>query len=638
MSSFRIENFYKLLSKTFNAPFFQRGYRWERQQVEDLLNDLAEFTDSGSVDSFYCLQPLAVKANGKMYDVIDGQQRLTTIYLLLKYLQPTREENCDVRDLYSISFERANDGGYLAEDKFSEDLRAEKAGEKDLLYPRNADSFFLFRAYKAIDQWFENGHKRYKTRIAQALTGELTPESDDDKKKDVRVIWYELGDSEDDIAAFTRLNAGKIQLTEAELIKALLFQCDCYSAESKPIYREISFRRSCEWDDMEKKLQNPLFWSMLVPQSYSPASHIDLIIAFVARKIKERDPALYPFSEDKDLFSFLVFDKYIKDSLATADASKKEQAMADVVSRIWKMIQDCFIVFNNWYGNRKTYHLIGLLTILRSKGRSGQHFDTLRSIYNLFTSVQNDKYAACDGLRRLIGDEIRISEKESDGSIVALGELSYFLHPKRIIKIMEAFNVYLYLNDCCHERIFQFDKFTQFNVTSLEHIHPQNLDTDNMTLEEVKSWFHGREDKIKDSEAKRSMAAILSEIENIEDEKKARKVFESYRQTIIENEKEIDRAFNELAGMDEGQMHSLYNLALVDKDTNSALSNHYLHAKKKILRDREANGTTYAPIGTHAAFGKDFSVSPTDLKFWSPDDRTAYFSEIEKAYNHFTHE
>ena len=43
----RILNFYHLLNYRFNIPEYQRGYRWEKKQVVDLMNDLKDFIDSG---------------------------------------------------------------------------------------------------------------------------------------------------------------------------------------------------------------------------------------------------------------------------------------------------------------------------------------------------------------------------------------------------------------------------------------------------------------------------------------------------------------------------------------------------------------------------------------------------------------
>ena len=99
----------EILGMSFYIPDYQRGFRWGKQQVEDLLNDINEFKEEGS--NFYCLQPLVVRnrqdekkilsqiketnklsdvkkllEETKEWEVIDGQQRLTTLFLILKAL------------------------------------------------------------------------------------------------------------------------------------------------------------------------------------------------------------------------------------------------------------------------------------------------------------------------------------------------------------------------------------------------------------------------------------------------------------------------------------------------------------------------------------------------------------------------
>lgn len=92
----------ELLGMKFYIPSYQRGYRWTEQQVKDLLNDINEFKPEKNKDTneetWYCLQPLVVrrmdendsrleKENDRIdwYEVIDGQQRLTTIFLTIHY-------------------------------------------------------------------------------------------------------------------------------------------------------------------------------------------------------------------------------------------------------------------------------------------------------------------------------------------------------------------------------------------------------------------------------------------------------------------------------------------------------------------------------------------------------------------------
>ena len=108
---------YDLFGKRFIIPDYQRGYRWNRKQVHDLLRDIQDFPIEHE-DNWYCIQPLVVKplaenedeiktklatllkkeeitladirkylSQEHVYEVIDGQQRLTTLYILFQYLE-----------------------------------------------------------------------------------------------------------------------------------------------------------------------------------------------------------------------------------------------------------------------------------------------------------------------------------------------------------------------------------------------------------------------------------------------------------------------------------------------------------------------------------------------------------------------
>ena len=85
--SLRLRNINDLLKERFYIPSYQRGYRWDKAQIEDLLEDIWEFSRIGGKQEgeFYCLQPIIVKNESNKYLLIDGQQRLTTIYILLSY-------------------------------------------------------------------------------------------------------------------------------------------------------------------------------------------------------------------------------------------------------------------------------------------------------------------------------------------------------------------------------------------------------------------------------------------------------------------------------------------------------------------------------------------------------------------------
>ncbi|MCR5862309.1 DUF262 domain-containing protein [Flavobacterium sp. J372] len=96
----------------FIIPSYQRGYRWEERQIEDLLNDIYEFQEDikkktdNKIGEFYCLQPIVVLKNGNnKWEVIDGQQRLTTIYILLSSIKDALKLLKLPSNLFTLEYE-----------------------------------------------------------------------------------------------------------------------------------------------------------------------------------------------------------------------------------------------------------------------------------------------------------------------------------------------------------------------------------------------------------------------------------------------------------------------------------------------------------------------------------------------------
>ena len=97
---------------------------------------------------------------------------------------------------------------------------------------------------------------------------------------------------------------------------------------------------------------------------------------------------------------------------------------------------------------------------------------------------------------------------------------------------------------------------------------------------------------------------------------------------------EIIELYTELSEFKESELHTLYNLALVDKDTNSQLNNSFFDIKGVLLKENKLG--RYIPVCTQRAFSKFYSNRPNDMIFWNDDDRKAYFNAIEKVYLYFT--
>ncbi len=198
-----------LLDEQFFIPAYQRGYRWTKRQVTDLLNDLKEFQnqvekDINAKDRFYCLQPIVVKKNGDKWEVVDGQQRLTTIHIILSSLRFHLEEYELSR--YEISYETRKDSS-----EFLSNINEDHA--KD-----NIDFYHIFEAKQAVDEWLKAQDRMYRGVLFHTLL------NSNKIGKNVKVIWYELGEHENATEVFTRLNMGKIPLVNAELVKALFLK------------------------------------------------------------------------------------------------------------------------------------------------------------------------------------------------------------------------------------------------------------------------------------------------------------------------------------------------------------------------------------------------------------------------------
>lgn len=158
----------------FFIPSYQRGYKWTSNEVLDLLNDIDDFTpriidEDDKEKTWYCLQPIVVKEkSNKQYEVIDGQQRLTTIYLVLNYLNqdfiPKKRDK-----LFTIDYETRTNTK-----KFLQELEEEKS-EHD-----NIDFYYIHEAYKSIAEWFENKPTTFDQNEFRSKL-----------KFNSKIIWYE---------------------------------------------------------------------------------------------------------------------------------------------------------------------------------------------------------------------------------------------------------------------------------------------------------------------------------------------------------------------------------------------------------------------------------------------------------------
>lgn len=311
-----------ILGENFFIPAYQRGYRWTTQQVKDLLNDIAEFTPKENLETgektWYCLQPVIVKQIEDKWDVIDGQQRLTTIFLVLNYLNQGYAENRRKR-LFSLEYETRNG---------SEDFLKNRLSEENI-DNTNIDYFFISSAYQTIANWFIDKGQNFDISNFESKFLFST-----------KVIWYEIIQN-DAIEIFTRINLGKIPLTNAELIKALFLNSSNF--EDKKDNSKIRLKQleiAVEWDRIEYALQDDSLWYFLNNTESEFATRIEYIFDLIADKPKE---------VDDEYFTFRYFSEKFK-----------QETEEEIVSN-WHTIKKYFQTLEEWFSDRELYHKIGFL-------------------------------------------------------------------------------------------------------------------------------------------------------------------------------------------------------------------------------------------------------------------------------------
>ena len=658
----------------FNIPDYQRGYRWETKQVQELLSDLLEFNNNKSDNQFYCLQPLVVVGDKNItspdssiipvFDVIDGQQRLTTLFLLMNYL--------GLPETYHLRYERASNpeieltfsNGELLYDDLSK-LSASQIAD-------NPDYFYLTQAKKDIENWFldkEKSKPRVKRLIEDVIFSPnyVKPdnvfyemESDQNELlQDVRFIWYDASDEnkayKGSIDIFKSMNYGKTSLTAAELIKALLFQCDIYSKEKKPEMKQVAFRMSTEWDNMEKKLQGKFMWAMLKPDVYDKPSHIDIVLSFVAKQLVEKEKIVIKALKKDKYYDYLVFNKYIEDK------GRSE----DTIQCLWIKIQDVFAILNSWYEDLELYHLIGLYFMLNGSQDILASMEEIKSKYETTdreTFVDWLKHEKIGSIISMKGKKLKNSEEP-----LTLENIYYGDYSSEIINILLTYNVTLCMNHKQDQQRFPFYFCKSKNyVHSLEHIHPQHLHNEDIDFFTLCLWFMDKKGAIamsNDAMLRHAIAKLNPVLELTEQEKKqedtsaknsykAKKdYYETNKGAFVNDLKVIDKYFDELADISEKELHGISNLALVDKATNAALGNSLLNKKRSKLQklskefedtDGERGAITF--IGTWKVFNKEYSTESDDQKklalaanmnYWTKLDRENYIKEITKTYNEY---
>ena len=537
----------KLREVTFFIPSYQRGYRWTKKEVIDLLNDVSDFNpkeiNETNEKTWYCLQPLVIrKREEKNFEVIDGQQRLTTIYLILNYLnQRYTEENRE--PIFELNYEtRSGSTGFL------------KELIKDNIDESNIDFYHISIAYNTVAGWFKDQENFDLNNFESKF------------KFNTKVIWYETLET-DPIAIFTRINIGKIPLTNAELIKALFLNSSNFDNNKKGRVYLKQIEIATEWDRIEHSLQHDRFWYFLNGDSQL-TNRIELIFNLMNDQ-----------SETDDTYAtFRFFNR------------KFQNKTQKTIEENWLEIKQYYQTFEEWYNERELYHKIGFLLISQET--------TLNNLLKASANVTKAEF------KKYLDSLIKEKFKR-----VSLENLQY--GDKNVKPLLLLYNIQTMLNNEKDNSVFPFELYNIGNW-DIEHITSINDNIPEGTHRE--QWLKEAQLFIEDDSLKSNVEAF--DINNeTEDE------FEELFKTVIEhfNKDVLDKDLNDIS-----------NLALLDSETNRGYKNAVFPIKRMTIIKREKEGT-FIPIGTKNVFLKYFSDYPPKISFWTQEDRENYLKDLQNV-------
>lgn len=485
----------------FYVPSYQRGYRWGKNEVERLLEDIYQEGDKP-----YCLQPVAViKKGNNTYDLVDGQQRLTTLYLIKSYL--FKLLSAFGAPKYELTYQTRTETEFFLKN-------IDESRKND-----NVDFWYISNAYKVIKNWFESNDEEllnYALKINLNLS------------KNVEIIWYEIGDDTDAIALFNRLNIGKIPLTNAELAKALFLRkrdiVDADRDKEKVLREQEKAKRNeiaLQWDNIELELNNKDFWAFLTNENRKYQTKIDLLLDLITEK---------SLDEKNEYYSFLRIDELYK---------KNDELWKDEVLKT-------FLVLKDWFENSDYFHKIGYLIATESK--------SLLDIFKAYRGKKKDEFI--DDLNKMIKESVSLPSSRD-----SYEELSYEKDSSLITNILLLFNIETVRKADNKTQRFSFERYKNNDIWSLEHIHAQKSEISSHMSDWIE-WIRLHINSVRYVAKDEPLAAEMQKI--VDNEKIGKNDFNEMREKVFRllsynSEDNYIHSIANLALLDSGNNAALSN-------------------------------------------------------------------------------
>lgn len=607
--------------KEFRIPAYQRGYRWRQPQTEQLLRDVEEARISAQSGNKkpYLLQPIVLKRLSRdgetppKYEVIDGQQRLTTIWIILQYI---RNGGWRKPGKYNLVYE--------TEGREEGDKTAflEALGTKREKAVQTMDEDFFEKSYAAVKTYFEG--IRDGQQLDEDAFGDHIRDFCKYLQESVEVIWYEVEtelSDRDGEEIFMSLNRGRIPLESSELIKTLLLVKASRVWDDMQEDTERQTEIATEWDEMERTLSDPEFWSFIGGDDGEAVGKPRM--GYFLEMLPPPGGGQWDDQEGDDYKVFNRYEKIIRKYDKEKDAAHRTLDRY-VLEGLWRdHIRANFLKLRDWAADVRLFHKIGFLIAVK-RGRTKDRMALLRDL------LKHDGMKS--ELESIVAGKIKALFEKTE-----LSDLEYSQKDKEAIyQLLLLFNVVSCMEEA--EKFgamscewYSFARHAAENW-SIEHINPQRelAIAGSGDRKDWEGWLKRQQPFLKlgtgGDQLASETADVLRDIEKKLDEKKFKEL----------SEKIVD-AFS--TNFDHSEENSLGNLALLSRRDNSSIGASIFLSKRQEILEKIANGR-FVPFCTRRVFlkyytvlGENDDVKPEEygLVFWTKTDAARYFDSIKRT-------
>ena len=644
MNTLELKSIAELQDMAFYIPAYQRGYRWTQQQVKDLLKDILEFSGKKGNASIYCLQPLVIVKRlsdedsvmkriheakdlnevrhllKEQWEVVDGQQRLTTIRLILEVLQQPH--------FYDIEYEtRKNSASFLD---------GIMNGIPDSNVKENIDYYYIKQAVNCTNNWLKG---KDIDRFRNVLLHQ------------VKFIWYETQENNPK-EVFTRLNIGKISLTNAELIKALLLNKSNFPNDGYSTVRLRQQEIAMEWDVIEYTLQSNEFWLFLNEPGNERSTRIDFIFDMICQEDMLHCKDDQEIQMNGDLKTFRYFNHYFETQ------KQKEEA----IQTIWEKVKEIFQTLQEWFDDKELYHYIGFLICI---GKS------VNRIYRQWTRYATKSAFRENYLMKAIKESIRYKDIENtvyevDAEVPQefKGGVKQNCRPILLLHNLQTVinqNNVLAENKKYREGVFYKFPFHLYKSEDweVEHID-SNTENKLNDIQSQREWLLNAYFGLQGEAFKEIRKNIKDFFEKFTGKNYEQSEDPDKQKARNERFEELRSSIDDINGnirLSQIEKNKIWNFALLDSSTNRSYGNAIFPAKRRVIIGKDQgkrffpptvdeNGaiveckvqegqSSFIPPCTKSVFLKYYNAASSDFNTWNKEDAIAYMNNIKDTLKEF---